>query len=177
MTQKKSAPLSMAPTANAQASRRLDPVLAALHNAQTVLDQQRACNGPAFRGILGDTRVEARIREAMAKAKATPNAGYGTDIPEDGSEHGFFVGRRPLFGAVTSSIFSSDREDSMAFDSAREPHLASDMTAVHVHQSPRTLPGLSQKDINLTYPSPKGLGVNVVAVDRDGRRYCRVRQK
>jgi hypothetical protein len=63
------------------------------------------------------------------------------------------------------------------FGKADEPLLpVDDLTAIHMHQSPRGAAGVSRDDLYLAEPPPVGLGVNAVAVDRNGARYCKVRR-
>ena len=145
--------------------------------AQRKLSEElQACLGPTFKSILGDPGVEARIEQAMAAARSTPNWGFGMDIPAYGSEHGFYAGKIPLYGAVSGRSLTSRRERQTDFDPSYAPWMARHLTAIHTHQSPRGAPGLSQADIRLTYPRPRGQGVNVVAFDRSGARYCKVAQ-
>jgi len=112
----------------------------------------------------------------MAAARSTTNLGLGIDIPANGSEHGFWAGRTPLYGAFAGRLFTDRREAQLSFSQATQPWFASRMTAIHTHQSPRGAGVLSGADIDLTYPLPRGLGVNVVAINEDGARYCRAAQ-
>jgi hypothetical protein len=147
------------------------------HSREEIQTELLACLNPAFNGILGDPGIERRINRAMATAKATPNWGLGNDIPGNGSEQGLFAGKLRHYGAITGPAFGSRQEREVDFDTADEPILpVDDLTAIHVHQSPRGAAGLSQLDLDLAEPPPVGLGINVVAVDKNGARYCKVRR-
>jgi hypothetical protein len=163
-------------TAPAPSAQRVRPRMFAspLHTARRLIEEQLACRDPVFAGILGNAKVEANIDAAKDRARSTPNFGYGPDVPANGSEHGFYAGKIPLFGAATGRVFTNHREVETKFDPVDRPWLAYGITGIHTHQSPRGAPGLSQDDINLTYPPPKGQGINIVAVDRNGVRYCKV---
>jgi hypothetical protein len=147
------------------------------HSPEEIQTELLACLSPAFNGILGDPGIERRINQAMATAKAKPNRGWRDDIPANGSEQGFLAGKLRHYGAITGPTISTGREREVDFSTADEPLLpVDDLTAIHTHQSPRGAAGLSQDDLYLAEPPPFGLGVNVVAVDKNGARYCKVRR-
>jgi hypothetical protein len=154
------------------------------HSPEELLREQQACSAPIFQGVLGNANVEGKIDDAMTMAMATPNDGDDGDIPEYGSEQGFLARKLPVIGTTTGSFIPSRHERAMDFPLRRAPFQQlypakpEDLIAIHVHQSPRRAPGLSAQDIASTITSPAdGPAINMVAIDRNGRRYCKVAQK
>ena len=151
------------------------------HSPEELRREQLACLAPVFGGMLGDPDVQRNIDAAMASAIATPNRGKYGDIPANGSEFGFLAAKFPLLGTRMGPITTNWREREMDFDSDNAPFPAPfltphDLTAIHVHQSTGA-PGLSHQDLTVADTTDAGPGMNIVAVDRDGRRYCRVAQR
>jgi hypothetical protein len=106
------APYPKSVTPPAPPAQRVRPGMFAspLHAAQRLIEEQLACRDPVFAGILGDAKVEAKIDAAKDRARFTPNFGYGRDVAANGSEHGFYAGKIPLFGAATGRVFTNHRE-------------------------------------------------------------------
>lgn len=148
------------------------------HSAAELAREQQACLTPPFPKILGDPEVGRGINRAMNAAIATPNRGEGSDIPANGSEYGFLAGIFPAIGVRAGRIDTNRREHAFDFDLGKAPFPASlitpqDLTAIHVHQSPNGEPGLSELDLHVPDATAQGPGINIVAVDRNGKLYCK----
>ena len=127
--------------------------------------------GRAFRGILGNSRVEAQIEEAMRRALRTPNV---DGVAGNGSEFGFWAGRGPT-GVQTWGLETSYREHDVSTSAGPfwgADRIYRDLVFIHVHQSPTANPGLSNRNGDIE--NSNRINMNVVAVSRSGERYCHV---
>lgn len=135
--------------------------------------QQATCKTPEFRRILNNPSVQATMWEIRKKAQSTRNRGIGGDIPENGSEYGVYVGDGPFGSIRKSEQFTSNRENWVDFRSSKIPSLASNLTAIHTHQSPRGRGYLSGDDLTIARPDGLWPGMNIVAVTPSGQLYCK----
>jgi len=156
---------------------RRSPTAGTPHSPDELAREQQACLSPPFSGLLGNPDIERQISNAMAAAIATPNRGREGDTPANGSEYGFLAGQFPWLGPRAGPITTNRQEHWVDFDPDNAPFPAPlvtprDLTGIHVHQS-SGLPGLSAQDLAVTQATPDGPGINIVAIDRNGKRYCK----
>jgi hypothetical protein len=149
------------------------------HTPEELAREELACLTPAFQGILGDPAIEQRNKQAMATAIATPNRGLDGDIPANGTEQGYVAAKFPVIGTRAGRAIPGGTETYLPVSRDDAPFPAPliaprDLTNIHTPQSPRRALGLSAADIIDTEPPPRGLGMNIVVLDRDGKRYCRL---
>jgi len=156
------------------------------HSPAELARERQACLSPMFQEILGAPAVERQRREAMSSAIATPNLRpdheHPYDIPANGSEYGFQAAYFPIVGVNTGPTTTTRREHEDDVNPGDAPLAASlltprDLTFIHVHQSPAGLPGLSGADLKLADSTSAGPGMNIVAIDGDGKRYCKAARR
>jgi hypothetical protein len=141
--------------------------------------QQQACTAPPFSEILSNPRVQAQINNAKRLARTTPNVGAGDDIPGNGSEFAFNVLDFGLFTYVGGTYTGAGdppilREGAVNYEPSLISPSRSSIFLVHIHQSPRAAPGLSQPDINITGKADYNPGINVIAVQPNVGNFCAV---
>lgn len=125
--------------------------------AGTPAQQRAACRGRAFRGILGNSRVERQIQLAWGNAIV------------DNWEYGFWAGRGLLGGVYVGDLHTSMMERTITPDPSPTYDVRSGtLVYIHTHQSPSTSGVLSRPDFRNSVFG----GTAVVAINEYGERYC-----
>lgn len=131
-------------------------------------EEAQRCTSAPFDDLLADQGVRDQMNNAIRQSLSTPNLGFGDDKPAYGSEVAFNV---LDFGSglyYVGATYTSHMAHSVRYRRSALSFLAISLTAIHTHQSPLGLPGLSAGDVS----TAKAQDVNVIAVEPSGETYC-----